>query len=166
MALPKTYKQAAFKEVGGPLVIEEVALKQPNKGEVLVKVEACGVCHSDIFPQYDIWGAGFPLVPGHEIIGKVVALGEGIQDWKLGDRIGGAWHGGHDGKCDTCKKGFLQFCEPYIVNGINKNGGCEYLFTSAKHYSPRILGWITLRMLHYIPQIIRPLYHPPSLSVF
>lgn len=127
MALPKTYKQAAFKETGGPLVVEEVSLKLPTAGEILVKVEACGVCHSEIFAQYNVWGAGFPVVPGHEIIGKVAALGDGVQGWNVGDRIGGAWHGGHDGSCDKCKRGLYQFCEPFVVNGVTKDGGCKSL---------------------------------------
>lgn len=126
MSLPKTYKQAAFKEMGGPLVLEQVPLKLPGKGEILVKVEACGVCHSDMFPKHNAWGAGFPLVPGHEYIGKVAAVGEGITGWKEGDGIGGCWHGGMCETCDNCKQGLYQFCQPYIVNGVTKNGGCEY----------------------------------------
>lgn len=98
-SLPKTYKQASFKELGGDLVLEEVPLRLPAAGEILVKVEACGVCHSDVFAKYNAWGAGYPMVPGHEIIGKVAALGDGVSGWTVGDRIGGAWHGGHDGTC-------------------------------------------------------------------
>ncbi|WDK16369.1 alcohol dehydrogenase GroES-like domain-containing protein [Colletotrichum graminicola] len=124
-ALPKTYKQASFKELGGDLVLEEVPLQLPAAGEILVKVEACGVCHSDVFAKYNAWGAGFPMVPGHEIIGKVAALGDGVSGWTVGDRIGGAWHGGHDGTCAHCQSGLYQFCEPYVVTGVTKNGGCE-----------------------------------------
>lgn len=69
----------------------------PGKGEVLVKVEACDVCFSDMFAQNNYMGAGFPIVPGHKIIGYVAALGEGVTRWKVGDRIGGGWHGDHDG---------------------------------------------------------------------
>ncbi|KAK8097497.1 hypothetical protein PG984_016636 [Apiospora sp. TS-2023a] len=127
MTLPKTYKQAAFKEQGGPLVVETVPLKLPGPGEILVKVEACGVCHSDVFAQHNAWGAGFPMVPGHEFIGRVAAVGEGVQGWELGQRIGGAWHGGHDGSCDMCKQGLYQFCQPFVVNGVTKEGGyAEY----------------------------------------
>jgi hypothetical protein len=126
MSLPKTIKRAVFNEAGGPLVFEEVPLTLPGPGEILTKVEACGVCHSDVFAQYNAWGAGFPVVPGHEIIGTVASLGEGVQGWKVGDRIGGAWHGGHDGSCDKCREGLYQFCEPYIVNGVTKDGGCKH----------------------------------------
>ncbi|KAH9883500.1 alcohol dehydrogenase GroES-like domain-containing protein [Xylariomycetidae sp. FL2044] len=115
MALPKSYKQAAFKKVGGNLILETVPLQHPERGQVLVKVETCGICHSDVFSQRNPWGAGFPIVPGHEIIGNV------------GDRIGGGWHGGHDQTCDKCRQGFYQFCQPMVVNGVTKNGGyAEY----------------------------------------
>jgi D-arabinose 1-dehydrogenase-like Zn-dependent alcohol dehydrogenase len=126
MSLPKTYKRAAFVEAGQPLKVDTAPLKMPGAGEILVKVEACGVCHSDVFVQYNVWGAGFPMVPGHEIIGRVAALGEGVNGWKNGDRIGGSWHGGHDGTCDTCKQGLPQFCQPFVVNGVTKDGGCKY----------------------------------------
>lgn len=125
MALPKTYKQAAFKGVGEDLTIEEVELRLPEHGEILVKLEACGVCHSDTFAQYNAFGGGFPMVPGHEFIGRVAALGTGVTGWALGDRIGGAWHAGHDNTCDNCKLGFYQLCTPYVVHGVTKPGGCE-----------------------------------------
>ncbi|KAI0442993.1 alcohol dehydrogenase GroES-like domain-containing protein [Xylaria telfairii] len=133
MSLPKTYKQAAFKELGGPLVIETVPLKMPASGEILVKVEACGVCHSEVFAQNNVWGAGFPVVPGHEIIGRVAAVGDAVQGWSVGQRIGGAWHGGHDGSCELCKQGLYQFCQPYVVNGVTKDGGyAEYCIIRAQ----------------------------------
>jgi D-arabinose 1-dehydrogenase-like Zn-dependent alcohol dehydrogenase len=123
MSLPKTYKQAAFHEAGGNLVVSEVELKQPAAGEILVKVEACGVCHSDIQPQHNLWGSGFPLVPGHEVIGTVAAVGEGVKGWNAGDRVGAAWHGGMCESCGMCNQGLYQFCAPYIVNGVTRNGG-------------------------------------------
>lgn len=117
MTLPQTYKQAVFKEQGAPLTLEDAQLTLPGKEEVLVKVEACGVCFSDMFAQNNIMGGGLyrsfkqpfevrdrlifecsPIVPGHEIIGHVAAVGEGASGWKVGDRIGGGWHGGHDGE--------------------------------------------------------------------
>ncbi|ROV93945.1 hypothetical protein VSDG_06270 [Cytospora chrysosperma] len=96
MTLPKTYKQAVFKEQGAPLTLEDVELKHPGPGEVLVKVEACGVCHSDMFAQLNFFGAGFPIAPGHEIIGRVAEVGDGVAGWNIGDRVGAGWHGGHD----------------------------------------------------------------------
>ena len=125
MELPQSYKQAVFNELGGSLSIEEVELKLPNNGEVLVKVEACGVCHSEVFAQHNVFGGGFPKVPGHELIGRVVAVGGNVTGWQVGDRIGGGYHGGHDGVCDACIMGLPQMCEPYIVNGVTRDGGCK-----------------------------------------
>ncbi|KAL2133034.1 hypothetical protein VTI74DRAFT_3006 [Chaetomium olivicolor] len=128
MSLPKTFKQAVFTETGGRLSIEEASLKDPGKNEVLVKVEACGVCHSDILVQHNIMGGGFPFVPGHEIIGRVAAVGEDVTTWKVGERIGGGWHGGHDGTCAACKKGLFHMCDNQLINGVTKAGGyAEYV---------------------------------------
>ncbi|PGH23127.1 hypothetical protein AJ80_02756 [Polytolypa hystricis UAMH7299] len=121
--LPETYKRATFKEAGGPLTIESVNMELPAKGQILAKVEACGVCHSDIFAQKNAYGAGFPRVPGHEVIGHVAAVGEDVQGWKVGDRIGGPWHGGHDGTCKACQKGLFQMCDNEAINGITRDGG-------------------------------------------
>ncbi|KUI72847.1 Alcohol dehydrogenase [Cytospora mali] len=123
MALPTTFKQAVFKEQGAPLTLEDVELKHPGPGEVLVKVEACGVCFSDTFAQQNVMGGGFPIVPGHEIIGRVAEVGDGVSGWKVGDRAGGGWHGGHDGTCQACKKGWHQMCDNQVINGETKPGG-------------------------------------------
>jgi D-arabinose 1-dehydrogenase-like Zn-dependent alcohol dehydrogenase len=133
MALPKTYKHAVFKELGKPLVVEDAELKLPGTGEILVKVEACGVCYSDKYAQYNVFGGGFPITPGHEIIGRVAAVGDGVSSWITGDRIGAGWHGGHDGSCVACQKGLLQMCDNPIINGENKEGGySEYVIIRAE----------------------------------
>ncbi|KAI1381389.1 alcohol dehydrogenase GroES-like domain-containing protein [Hypoxylon crocopeplum] len=123
MSLPKSYRQAAFHASGEGLIIEETPLKLPGAGQILVKVEACGVCHTDLCAQYNYLGGGFPIVPGHEIIGKVAAVGEGVKGWNVGDRIGGGYHGGHDEVCDQCVKGWPQMCDHPVANGITINGG-------------------------------------------
>ncbi|KAI5926243.1 putative alcohol dehydrogenase [Camillea tinctor] len=128
MALPKFYKQAIFKAQGEPLSIEQAPLKLPSEGEILVKVEACGVCYADMFTQNNVMGGGFPLVPGHEIIGHIVAIGANVSPWKVGDRVGSGWHGGHDGACKACKKGWHQMCDNQVINGETKAGGyAEYV---------------------------------------
>ncbi|OTB14793.1 hypothetical protein K445DRAFT_334217 [Daldinia sp. EC12] len=133
MALPASYKQAAFKAVGGPLVLEEVPLRLPGSGELLVKVEACGSCHTDSLAQHNTFGGGFPIVPGHEIIGTVAAVGDDVKGWKIGDRIGGGYHGGHDETCDMCLQNWPQMCDKPIANGINWNGGyAEYTILRAQ----------------------------------
>jgi D-arabinose 1-dehydrogenase-like Zn-dependent alcohol dehydrogenase len=92
--LPRTYKAAVFEAKGAPLTIKEVELKMPQPGQVLVKVIATGVCHSDSMVQSGGLGNSFPIVPGHETIGNVVAVGEGEKKWKVGMRVGASWHGG------------------------------------------------------------------------
>ncbi|CAI7664302.1 unnamed protein product [Penicillium glandicola] len=156
-SIPSTYKRAVFKENGASLTLEEVRLTLPKAGEILVKVEACGVCHSDYFIQTDLLGGGFPIVPGHEIIGRVAAVGKGETLWKEGDRIGGAWHGGHDGTCMACKKGFFQMCENEEINGMSRNGGYgEYCLlrreaavpipdqVNAAQYAPLLCAGVTV----------------------
>lgn len=93
-SLPKTYKAAIIESKGANLAIKDFDLKEPGKGEVLVKVLACGVCHSDDVARQGLLGDVFPRVPGHEIVGDVVAVGENVTRFKGGERVGGPWHGG------------------------------------------------------------------------
>lgn len=126
--LPKSYTAAVFESKGAPLTLKDVQLKLPGYGEVLVKVIATGVCHSDVMVQEGLLGNSFPIVPGHEVIGEVAAVPEGEKKWKLGDRVGGPWHGGHDNTCKNCNRGDFQMCENGAVNGVTMNGGyAEYV---------------------------------------
>jgi len=128
MTLPKTYKAAVFESANSPLVIKAIELKEPSVGEVLVKVLAVGVCHSDAGVQSGDFGNSFPIIPGHEIIGNVVAVGDGDKKWKVGDRVGGPWHGGHDSTCKQCNRGQFQMCQNGAVNGVSRDGGyAEYV---------------------------------------
>jgi D-arabinose 1-dehydrogenase-like Zn-dependent alcohol dehydrogenase len=114
---------------GAPWAIKEVPVNQPKQGEILIKVHACGVCHSDSFLQQGAFGDGasFPRIPGHEVIGSVVAVGDGEKKWKVGDKVGGPWHGGHDGICKSCNRGLFQICDNGQVNGVSRDGGyAEY----------------------------------------
>ncbi|KAL9611866.1 MAG: hypothetical protein Q9167_003520 [Letrouitia subvulpina] len=114
MTLPKTFKQAVFKAPGAPLTLEDANLTPPGKGEILVQVQACGT---------ELMNCLSPIVPGHEIIGFVGAVGDDSLGWQVGDRVGGAWHGGHDGTCNACKKGYFQMCDNAAVNGETRGGG-------------------------------------------
>lgn len=96
-SIPKKCKAAVFEEAGKDLIIKDVDVPQPQKGEVLIKVIACGVCHSDSMFGKGAFGPMFPRIPGHEVIGEVVKLGDAVDKWQIGDRVGGPWHGGHDG---------------------------------------------------------------------
>lgn len=124
---PKTFKAALFKKANEPLTFEDVELKEPREGEVLIKVLATGVCHSDADVQTGGFGNPFPMIPGHETIGDVVAIGAGEKSWQVGDRVGGGWHGGHDGTCRSCKRGLFQCCDNGAINGVSRWGGyAEY----------------------------------------
>jgi D-arabinose 1-dehydrogenase-like Zn-dependent alcohol dehydrogenase len=92
--LPKTYLAAVLESKGAPFALKDLPLKLPGPGQVLVKVIATGVCHSDSMVQDGSMGNSYPRVPGHETIGEVVAIPQGENKWKLGDRVGGPWHGG------------------------------------------------------------------------
>lgn len=92
--LPKTYKAAVIEKANAPLVFKDFELKMPGPTELLVKVLACGVCHTDAFVQSGAMGDLFPRVPGHETVGDVVAVGSEVKGWKIGDRVGAPWHGG------------------------------------------------------------------------
>lgn len=93
-SLPKTYKAAYFEQKGERLALKDFDLQQPGSGQILAKVLACGVCHSDKLVQDGFLGDVFPRIPGHEVVGDVVAVGEGVTRFKGGERVGGAWHGG------------------------------------------------------------------------
>lgn len=126
--LPKEYKAAVFEAKGAPLTFKQVKLEKPKDGEVLVKVLACGVCHSDAAVQDALFGNSFPIIPGHEIIGDVAAVPDSEKTWKVGDRVGGPWHGGHDGTCKACKRGLFQMCKTETINGVTRDGGyAEYV---------------------------------------
>ncbi|EXJ94221.1 hypothetical protein A1O1_02614 [Capronia coronata CBS 617.96] len=126
--LPKDYKVAIFEKKGEPLTFKQVPLELPKSGEVLVKVLACGICHSDAAVQHGVFGNSFPIIPGHEIIGDVVAVPDTEKRWKEGDRVGGPWHGGHDGTCKACQRGLFQMCDNELINGVTKSGGfAEYV---------------------------------------
>ncbi|EPS95248.1 hypothetical protein FOMPIDRAFT_1025862 [Fomitopsis schrenkii] len=127
---PKTYKAFAFLEKGGPLKPITLDWKDPAPGEVVVKVLACGVCASDEMVAKGFFpGQVYPRVPGHEIVGEVVATGTGEQLWKVGDRVGAGWHGGHCGSCTRCRIGDFVTCSisGTCPTGVGRDGGyAEY----------------------------------------
>ncbi|KAK9771685.1 putative Enoyl reductase (ER) domain-containing protein [Seiridium cardinale] len=126
-AVPQTYRAAVIETAGAPLVFKDLDIKQPGPREILVKVLACGVCHTDSAEQQGHLGDVFPRVPGHEIIGDVVGLGKEVTRFSVGDRIGGPWHGGHDGTCRQCARGQYQMCDKSDINGVTRDGGyAEY----------------------------------------
>ena len=118
----------------GPLEIVEREIPEPVAGSVRIKVEACGICHSDSVTKEGTWpGIQYPRVPGHEIAGIVDAIGAGVAGWKEGQRVGVGWHGGHCGYCDSCRRGDFVTCQVAPqVPGIAYDGGyAEYVITPA-----------------------------------
>jgi D-arabinose 1-dehydrogenase-like Zn-dependent alcohol dehydrogenase len=112
---------------GGPFERVEREVPAPGPGSVRLRVEACGICHSDMLTKEGLWpGVQYPRVPGHEIAGVVDAVGEGVVNWKPGDRAGVGWHGGHCGECDPCRRGDFLFCRLGApIPGILVDGGYE-----------------------------------------
>ncbi len=103
---------------------DEREVPAPPAGSVRIRVEACGICHSDALTVYNVWpGIVFPRVPGHEIAGKIDAIGEMVTGWQVGDRVGLGWHGGHCGICDRCRRGDFLTCRSLQVPGISYDGG-------------------------------------------
>lgn len=126
-SFPKSFKAAVVVEKGKPFEIKDVPWKDAEAGEVVVKVKACGVCHSDAAVVQQMMPTGLPRIPGHEIIGDVVQVGPGEKKWKVGDRVGSGWHGGHDSICARCRKGDFVTCENEQINGVTRDGGyAEY----------------------------------------
>jgi D-arabinose 1-dehydrogenase-like Zn-dependent alcohol dehydrogenase len=120
---------------GGPLELFERDIPAPQPGWVRVKVEACGICHSDSLIKEGLWpGIQYPRVPGHEVIGVVDAVGERVKPWKRGQRVGVGWHGGNCGYCDHCRRGEFFACEvALLTTGISFDGGyAEYMVAPAE----------------------------------
>lgn len=123
-------------QVSRPGVFElvERELPEPAAGQVRIKVEACGICHSDAFVKFAAFpGLQLPRIPGHEIAGVVDRVGEGVSAWKTGDRVGVGWHGGHCHQCVNCRKGLFLSCVNAKITGISHDGGyAEYMVAPAE----------------------------------
>jgi D-arabinose 1-dehydrogenase-like Zn-dependent alcohol dehydrogenase len=115
------------------LELRDVARPEPGSGSVRIKVEACGVCHSDAAVVFNAWPAiSFPRIPGHEIAGTIDALGAETSGWLGGERVGVGWHGGHDGTCDHCRRGDFITCRNLKIPGFAYDGGyAQYVLVPA-----------------------------------
>lgn len=119
---------------GGPFELVEREVPTPIAGQVRIKIEACGVCHSDAVVKYAAMpGLTLPRVPGHEIAGRIDAVGAGVTAWMEGDRVGVGWHGGHCFQCGACRKGQFINCARAKVTGLTHDGGyAEYVVVPAE----------------------------------
>lgn len=113
----------------GPFELIERDIPEPGAGQVRIKVQACGVCHSDSFAKTGHFpGIRYPIVPGHEVAGVVDKVGADVTTWKAGQRVGVGWHGGHCGQCDRCRRGDFVSCRYLQIPGITMDGGyAEYM---------------------------------------
>jgi alcohol dehydrogenase/propanol-preferring alcohol dehydrogenase len=119
-----TMRAVQIPSKSAPFELVERELPQPGPGEVRVKVEACGVCHSDSIAKDGLFpNIRYPIVPGHEIAGVIDALGAGVTTWSIGTRVGVGWFGGHCGHCDPCRRGNLVDCRNLRIPGITYDGG-------------------------------------------
>ncbi len=120
---------------GGPFEIVEREIPEPSTGMVRVKVEACGICHSDSFTKMGLFpGLQYPRVPGHEVAGFIDAIGAGVNGWTVGQRVGIGWHGGHCGYCEECRRGDFVTCHVvHQIPGITYDGGyADYMIAPAQ----------------------------------
>jgi D-arabinose 1-dehydrogenase-like Zn-dependent alcohol dehydrogenase len=124
-----TMRVVQVAEPNGPFLLVERPVPDPGPGEVRIGVEACGICHSDMFAKTGSFpGMKYPIVPGHEIAGVIDAIGTGVIDWRPGQRVGVGWHGGHCGRCPACRRGDFVDCANLKIPGINMDGGyAEYM---------------------------------------
>jgi D-arabinose 1-dehydrogenase-like Zn-dependent alcohol dehydrogenase len=119
-------KAAQIPKPGADFQIVEREIPKPGAREVRIKVQACGVCHSDLFTKEGAWpGIQYPRVPGHEVAGIIDELGAGVSGWKEGQRAGVGWHGGHDGTCLQCRRGDFGNCKNLKIAGISYDGGYQ-----------------------------------------
>jgi D-arabinose 1-dehydrogenase-like Zn-dependent alcohol dehydrogenase len=118
-------KVAQISKAGGDFEIVEREIPNPSAGQVRIKVQACGICHSDTLTK-DGWpGIQYPRVPGHEVAGVIDEVGAGVTSWKKGQRVGVGWHGGQDNTCPSCRRGDFRNCQNVQIPGISYDGGYQ-----------------------------------------
>jgi D-arabinose 1-dehydrogenase-like Zn-dependent alcohol dehydrogenase len=119
-------KAAQISKPGADFEIVEREIPTPDAGQVRIKVQACGVCHSDVLTKEGLWpGIQYPRVPGHEVAGIIDEVGDGVSAWKKGQRVGVGWHGGQDNTCRECRRGDFRNCQNLKIPGISYDGGYQ-----------------------------------------
>jgi len=119
-------KVAEVPKAGADFQIVDREIPKPGAGQVRIKVQACGVCHSDVLTKEGGWpGIQYPRVPGHEVVGIIDEIGAGVSAWSEGQRVGVGWHGGQDGTCPSCRRGDFRNCRNLKIPGISYDGGYQ-----------------------------------------
>jgi len=138
-------KSVLVEQAKGPFKLVDEKIVEPARGQVRIKVQACGVCHSDMFTKEGAWpGISYPRSPGHEIAGVVESLGEDVADWKVGERVGVGWHGGNCFRCEPCRRGEFINCRFLKIPGISYDGG----------YAAHVIA--PVEALAHIPDALKP----------
>ena len=138
-------KSVRVEQAKGPFKLFDDKIVEPARGQVRIKVQACGICHSDMFTKEGAWpGISYPRSPGHEIAGVIEAIGEDAGEWKAGDRVGVGWHGGNCFRCDPCRRGDFVDCKFLKIPGISYDGG----------YAAHVIA--PVEALAHIPDALRP----------
>src|SRR5580704_11123871 len=131
--MKNTYKAVEVSAPGALRVVER-QVSEPGPGQVRIRVEACGVCHSDsatVTGSYP--GLNLPRVPGHEVVGRIEALGSGVSRWKIGQRVGVGFFAGEDGVCESCRRGDIVNCQNPVIPGMTMDGGyAEVMIAEAR----------------------------------
>ncbi|HXZ80509.1 MAG TPA: alcohol dehydrogenase [Terriglobales bacterium] len=127
-------KAAQIATPGGEWQLVEREIPEPGSGQVRIKVEACGICHSDMVVKEGIWpGLQYPRIPGHEVAGRIDAIGKNVEGWLKGQRVGVGWHGGHCFHCEACRRGDFILCQFEKITGVSHDGGyAEYMIAPAE----------------------------------
>ncbi len=125
----QTMRAIVVEKAGAAFTLVERKIPQPGPDEILIQIEACGVCHSDLFVKEGIFpGLEYPRIPGHEVVGRVAKCGKNVKIWEKDQRVGIGWHGGHCLECEACRRGNFIHCEKAKITGIHFDGGyAEYL---------------------------------------
>src|SRR5712671_6494049 len=131
--MKSTYKALEVSAPGNLRLVER-PIPEPGTGQVRIRVEACGVCHTDAAIVTGVYpGLTLPRVPGHEVVGRIEALGNGVSKWKIGQRVGVGFFGGEDGVCEPCRRGDIVNCQNPVVPGVTVDGGyAEVMIAEAR----------------------------------
>ncbi len=135
----KSGRAVCIERAGSPFTEKEMKYAPPQGHQVLIKIAACGVCHSDSFSKDGAFpGIKYPIVPGHEIAGTVESVGSNVKRLKPGDRVGVGWHGGHCGECTSCRSGDFISCKELQTPGLTLDGGYAQFALFAEAVCARI----------------------------